>query len=70
MVPRRDAVASSGPNSHLAAPHALRHHHEVTLREDMTSVIEALFDIRRDVGRIVGILEEDDGEQGDEEEDS
>jgi hypothetical protein len=42
----------------------------VTLREDMTSVIEALFDIRRDVSRLVAILEEDDGEQGDEEEDS
>jgi hypothetical protein len=43
----------------------------VTLRDDMTSVIEALFDIRRDVSRIVTLMEEEsDGEQGDEEEDS
>lgn len=43
----------------------------MTLREDMTSVIEALFDIRRDVNRIVRLIEEEsDGEQGDEEEDS
>ncbi len=36
----------------------------------MTHVLEALFDIRSDVSRIVRLLEEDDGEQGDEEEDS
>jgi hypothetical protein len=43
----------------------------VTLRDDMTSVIEALFDIRRDVSRIVTLMEEEsDGEQGDEEENS
>jgi hypothetical protein len=42
----------------------------VPLQEDMTSLIEASFDIRRDVSRIVTILQEDDGEQGDEEEDS
>jgi hypothetical protein len=38
--------------------------------EDATLIIQALFDIRRELQRIRVILEDDDGEQGDEEEDS
>jgi hypothetical protein len=38
--------------------------------DDVTLIIQALFDIRTGLRRIRGLLEEDDGEQGDEEEDS
>jgi hypothetical protein len=39
--------------------------------EDGTLILQALFDIRRELRRIrAALLEEDDGEQGDEEEDS
>jgi hypothetical protein len=52
-------------------PHVRRHDLEVTLQQDLTHVLQALFDIRTDVKTIVSLLrEEDGGEQGDEEEDS
>jgi hypothetical protein len=38
--------------------------------DDVTSIIEALFDIRTELRRVVVLLEEDNGEQGDEETDS
>jgi len=38
--------------------------------DDVTLVIEALFDIRTELRRIRKVLEDDDGEQGDEEADS
>jgi hypothetical protein len=38
--------------------------------DDMTLALEVLFDIRRDVARILTLLEEDDGEEGASEEDS
>jgi len=38
--------------------------------DDVTAIIEALFDIRTELRRIVVLLKEDDGEQGDEEADS
>lgn len=38
--------------------------------DDVTSVIEALFDIRTELRRIVVLLEENDGEQGNEATDS
>jgi hypothetical protein len=38
--------------------------------DDITLILEALFDIRRELRRSrAALLEEDDGEQGDEEED-
>lgn len=37
--------------------------------DDVTAIIEALFDIRTELRRIVVLLGEDDGEQGDEEAD-
>jgi hypothetical protein len=38
--------------------------------DDVTLIIQALFDIRTELRRIRALLEDDDGEQGDEEEDS
>jgi hypothetical protein len=38
--------------------------------EDVTLIIQALFDIRRDLARIVQMLEGDDEPEGSEEEDS
>jgi hypothetical protein len=38
--------------------------------EDVTLITQALFDIRTELRHIVALLEEEDGEQGDEEEDS
>jgi hypothetical protein len=38
--------------------------------DDATVLLETLFDIRTELRRIRALLEEDDGEQGDEEEDS
>jgi hypothetical protein len=38
--------------------------------EDVTLIIQALFDIRTELRKIRILLEGDDGEQGDEEEDS
>jgi len=38
--------------------------------DDVMAIIEALFDIRTELRRIVVLLKEDDGEQGDEEADS
>ena len=38
--------------------------------EDFTLIIQALFDIRTELRRIRALLEDEDGEQGDEEEDS
>jgi hypothetical protein len=37
--------------------------------EDITLIIQALFDIRVELRKIRILLEDDDGEQGDEEED-
>jgi hypothetical protein len=42
----------------------------VVSEDDVTAIIEALFDIRTELRRIVVLLEEDDGEQGNEEADS
>jgi hypothetical protein len=42
----------------------------VVSEDDVTAIIEALFDIRTELRRIVVPLEEDDGEQGNEEADS
>jgi hypothetical protein len=38
--------------------------------EDVTLIIQALFDIRTELRRIRALLEDEDGEQRDEEEDS
>jgi hypothetical protein len=38
--------------------------------DDVTLIIQALFDIRTELRRIRAVLEDDDGQQGDEEEDS
>jgi hypothetical protein len=38
--------------------------------EDVTPIIQALFDIRAELRKIRILLEADDGEQGDQEEDS
>jgi hypothetical protein len=38
--------------------------------DDVTPIIQALFDIRTELRKIRILLEADDGEQGDEEEDS
>jgi hypothetical protein len=38
--------------------------------EDVTRIIQALFDIRVELRKIRILLEDEDGEQGDEEEDS
>jgi hypothetical protein len=32
-------------------------------RDDVVSIMEVLFDIRRGVGRVLELLEEDDGEE-------
>jgi hypothetical protein len=37
--------------------------------DDVTLIIQELFDIRTELRHIAALLEEDDGEQGDEEED-
>jgi hypothetical protein len=54
---------------HLAVPSALRHPDLVLSEDDVKVILEALFDIRTELRRIRVLLEEDDGEQGDEEED-
>jgi hypothetical protein len=41
----------------------------VVSEDDITAIIEALFDIRTELRRIVVLLKEDDGEQGNEEAD-
>jgi hypothetical protein len=38
--------------------------------DEVTLIIQALFDIRTELRRICTLLEDEDGEQGDEEEDS
>jgi hypothetical protein len=42
----------------------------VITEDDVTLIIQALFDIRTELRKIVILLEDEDGEQGDEEEDS
>lgn len=68
-----DGRQRSGVRSgHLAARCRERHRYGMSLqppldREDVVSIIGALFDIRADTQRIIELLEEDDGQ---EEEDS
>jgi hypothetical protein len=46
------------------------HATDVVSNDDVTLIIEALFDIRTELRLIRAVLEDDDGEQGDEEKDS
>lgn len=66
---RRPVVKPVG-SGHLALGANAEQGSGVVSDEDVTAIIEALFDIRTELRRIVVLLEEDDGEQGNEETDS
>lgn len=66
---RRSVVKPVG-GGHLALGANAEQGSGVVSDDDVTAIIEALFDIRTELRRIVVLLEEDDGEQGNEEADS
>jgi hypothetical protein len=64
------ANADATPRAILRVRPTLRDPDGMVTDEDVTLIIQALFDIRRDLARIVQILEGDDEPEGSEEEDS